>query len=80
VRRPLKVKRQTRVMPGYQFILAMVLACYVGFSRLPSPAVVQREPIADRILGVLPGYPRNVLSWRLGFCFPATGRPVAGNC
>ena len=33
VEETLKVKRQTRAMPGYQFILAMVLACYVGFSR-----------------------------------------------
>ena len=34
VEETLKVKRQTRAMPAYQFILAMVLACYVGFSRL----------------------------------------------
>jgi hypothetical protein len=30
----LTVKRVTRTMPMYQFILAMVLAVYVGFSRL----------------------------------------------
>ena len=34
VEETLRVKRQTRAMPVYQFILAMVLACYVGFSRL----------------------------------------------
>ena len=30
----LRVKRATRVMSFYQFILGMVLALYVGFSRL----------------------------------------------
>ena len=30
----LTVKRVTRAMPMYQFVLAMVLALYVGFSRL----------------------------------------------
>ena len=34
VEETLRVKRQTGAMPAYQFILAMVLACYVGFSRL----------------------------------------------
>jgi hypothetical protein len=34
VEETLNVKRQTRAMPAHQFILAMVLACYVGFSRL----------------------------------------------
>ncbi|MHB2009613.1 MAG: hypothetical protein ACYCOX_16415 [Acidobacteriaceae bacterium] len=30
----LTVKQQTRAMPMFRFILGMVLACYVGFSRL----------------------------------------------
>jgi hypothetical protein len=30
----LTVKRQTRAMHMHRFVLAMVLACYVGFSRL----------------------------------------------
>ena len=34
VEETLTVKRQTRSMPMYGFILGMVLACYVGFSRL----------------------------------------------
>ena len=42
VEETLKVKRQTRSMPAYQFILAMVLACYVGFSRLHHLRFVQR--------------------------------------
>ena len=34
VEETLAVKRATRVMPMYQFVLALVLAIYVGFSRL----------------------------------------------
>src|ERR1051325_5054821 len=49
----LTVKRQTRAMPAYQFILAMVLACYVGFSRLHHMRFLQREPMLTGILGVL---------------------------
>jgi DDE family transposase len=48
----LKVNRLTRVMPAYQFILAMVLACYVGFSRLHHMRFLQREPMLTGILGV----------------------------
>ena len=53
VEETLKVKRQTRAMPAYQFILAMVLACYVGFSRLHHMRFLQREPMLTGILGVL---------------------------
>ena len=42
VEETLNVKRQTRVMPAYQFILAMVLSCYVGFSRLHHLRFLQR--------------------------------------
>ena len=51
VEETIKVKRQTRVMPAYQFILAMVLACYVGFSRLHHLRFLQREPMLTGILG-----------------------------
>jgi hypothetical protein len=34
VEETLTVKRETRAMPMYQFVLTMVLALYVGFSRL----------------------------------------------
>ena len=30
----LTMKRRTRAMPVFRFILGMILACYVGFSRL----------------------------------------------
>src|SRR5450756_2305968 len=63
VEETLKVKRQTRVMPGYQFILAMVLACYVGFSRLHHLRFLQREPMLMGILGVL-RLPPQCTFWR----------------
>ena len=63
VEETLKVKRQTRVMPGYQFILAMVLACYVGFSRLHHLRFLQREPMLTGILGVL-RLPPQCTFWR----------------
>ena len=34
VEETLTVKRKTKAMKPYQFVLSMVLACYVGFSRL----------------------------------------------
>jgi Transposase DDE domain group 1 len=63
VEETLKVKRQTRAMPVYQFILAMVLACYVGFSRLHHMRFLQREPMLTGILGVL-RLPLQCTFWR----------------
>jgi hypothetical protein len=63
VEETLKVKRQTRCMPAYQFILAMVLACYVGFSRLHHLRFLQREPMLTGILGVL-RLPPQCTFWR----------------
>lgn len=48
----LTVKRQTRAMPMFGFILGMVPACYVGFSRLFHLRFLQREPMLTGILGV----------------------------
>jgi len=59
----LNVKRLTRVTPAYQFILAMVLACYVGFSRLHHLRFLQREPMLTGILGVL-RLPPQCTFWR----------------
>jgi hypothetical protein len=50
-------------MPAYQFILAMVLACYVGFSRLHHMRFLQREPMLTGILGVL-RLPPQCTFWR----------------
>ena len=43
VEETLTVKRLTRVMPAYQFVVAMVMALYVGFSRLNHLVVVFQE-------------------------------------
>ena len=52
VEETLTVKRQTRSMPMYGFILGMVLACYVGFSRLNHLRFLKREPMLTGILRV----------------------------
>jgi hypothetical protein len=46
------VKRQTRAMPTFRFILEMVLACYVGFSRLNHLWFPKRWPMLTGILRV----------------------------
>jgi hypothetical protein len=53
VEETLRVKRVTRAMTLYQFVLAMVLALYVGFSRLHHLRFLQREPMLVGILKVL---------------------------
>jgi hypothetical protein len=52
VEETLRVKRMTRVMSLYQFVLAMVLARYVGFSRLHHLRFLEREPMLVGILKV----------------------------
>src|SRR3989440_2127546 len=53
VEETLTVKRVTRAMSMYQFVLAMVLALYVGFSRLHHLRFLEREPMLVGILKVL---------------------------
>jgi len=57
------VKRALRSMAAYQFVLAMVLAAYVGFSRLSHLRFVQRDPIMTGILKVL-RLPPQCTFWR----------------
>jgi hypothetical protein len=59
----LTVKRVTRTMPMHQFILAMVLAVYVGFSRLHHVQFLAREPMLTGILKVLRLPPQSTF-WR----------------
>lgn len=59
----LTVKRKTKAMPMYQFVLAMVLACYVGFSRLFHLRFLEREPMLTGILAVLRLPPQSTF-WR----------------
>jgi hypothetical protein len=63
VEETLTVKRVTRAMPMYQFVLAMVLAVYVGFSRLHHLRFVAREPMLTGILKVL-RLPPQCTFWR----------------
>jgi Transposase DDE domain group 1 len=59
----LTVKRVTRAMPMCQFILAMVLGVYVGFSRLHHLQFLAREPMLTGILKVL-RLPPQCTFWR----------------
>ena len=63
VEETLTVKRLTRAMSMYQFVLAMVLAAYVGFSRLYHLRFVAREPMLTGILKVLQ-LPPQCTFWR----------------
>ena len=63
VEETLRVKRVTRVMTMYQFVLAMVLAVYVGFSRLHHVRFLEREPMRVGILKVL-RLPPQCTFWR----------------
>jgi hypothetical protein len=59
----LTVKRKTKAMTMYQFVLGMVLACYVGFSRLYQFRFLEREPMLTGILSVLRLPPQSTF-WR----------------
>lgn len=57
------VNRQTRSMPMFRFILGMILACYVGFSRLHHLRFMKREPMLTGILRVAELPPQSTF-WR----------------
>jgi hypothetical protein len=57
------VKRLTKVMSGYQFLFAMVLGLYIGFSRLNQLRFIARDPILTGILKVVQLPPQSTL-WR----------------
>ena len=59
----LKVTRVPRVMQAYQFILAIVLGMYVGFSRLNQLRFMARDPILTGILQITQLPPQCTL-WR----------------
>ena len=46
------IQRLTTSMPGFRFVLALVLALYVGFSRLNQMQFLGREPMLTGILEV----------------------------
>jgi Transposase DDE domain group 1 len=57
------IKRLTTSMPGFRFVLAMVLALYVGFSRLNHLQFLEREPMLTGILEVT-ALPVQTTFWR----------------
>lgn len=63
VEETLTVKRATRTMPMWQFVLTMVLAVYVGFSRLHHLRFLAREPMLTGILKVV-RLPPQCTFWR----------------
>src|SRR2546425_7051999 len=63
VEETLTVKRETRAMSWYQFVLSMVLALYVGFSRLQHLRFLARDPMLVGILRVLE-LPPQCTFWR----------------
>ncbi len=63
VEETLHVKRLTRAMSLYQFVLAMVLAFYVGFSRLFHLRFLKQEPMLVGILQVS-ALPPQCTFWR----------------
>lgn len=63
VEETLTIHRETRAMPVYRFVLAMVLALYVGFSRLNHLRFLEREPMLTGILRVL-RLPPQCTFWR----------------
>ena len=52
VQQTLTITRIPRAMPAYQFILAMVLAIYIGFSRLNHLRFVAFDPILTGIIEI----------------------------
>jgi hypothetical protein len=74
VEETLTIKRLTRAMPVYQFVLAMILALYIGFSRLNHLRFLEREPMLTGILKVLRLPPQSTF-WRFMASLPLS---VAG--
>jgi len=58
-----QVTRLTKVMSGYQFLLAMVLGLYIGFSRLNQLRFIARDPILTGVLKIVQLPPQSTL-WR----------------
>ena len=57
------IKRLTTSMPGFRFVLGMVMALYVGFSRLNHLQFLEREPMLTGILEVVK-LPPQCTFWR----------------
>src|ERR1044072_8665360 len=74
--RHVRIKRLTTSMPGFRFVLAMILGLYVGFSRLNHLQFLEREPMLTGILEVRE-LPVQSTFWRLlASLDPMVGRPL----
>jgi Transposase DDE domain group 1 len=71
VEESLSIPRIPRVMTVYQFLLGMVLALYVGFSRLHHLRFVAQDPLLKGILKVN-GLPPQCTFWRFLTSLPLT--------
>ena len=71
------IKRLTTSMPGYRFLLAMMLALYVGFSRLNHLQFLEREPMLTGILEVKE-LPVQSTFWRFLVAAPDGSEPTVG--
>jgi hypothetical protein len=69
VEETLEGKRKTRAMSLYQFVLAMVLGLYVGFSRLYHLRFLKKEPMLVGILKVIQLPPQSTF-WRFLASWP----------
>src|SRR5215475_4075043 len=58
------IKRLTTSMPGFRFVLGMLMALYVGFPRLNHLQFLEREPMLTGILEVVK-LPPQCTFWRL---------------
>ena len=63
VEQTLTVNRLTRVMDLYQFVLAIVMGLYIGFSRLNQLRFIALDPLLTGILHVAQLPPQSTL-WR----------------
>ena len=63
IERHVTIQRPTTSMPGFRFVMAMILALYVGWTRLHHLQFLQREPMLTGILGVEP-LPVQSTFWR----------------
>src|SRR5215831_9793238 len=52
IQQQVTIRRLTTSMPGVRFLVAMILALYVGFARLNHLRFLEREPMLTGILGV----------------------------
>jgi hypothetical protein len=64
IEKTLTIKRRTRSMPVFEFILGMILASYVVFSRLNQFRFLKRDPMLTGILEAAELPPQSSF-WRL---------------